>query len=337
MKRILLAIMCVGLLSTTASAQADDEMKRPAWFAVTPPAGWLKDTAQSRTIAASSFDKNAFREPRLAGGASVFVPREGGVLLIVSWLNGTQEIKNGGVAVRDHLQQIREVQQEASGGKLGWKSQVAANVAQVRFQWSNPDQIAAFARSFVWFTLENRVRLVTAECRLRVSVSEALRKACVGAIAGLRLQVSVSQRAPLELAPPTNEKGKKVKPGQDIPSTKIGAPGAGRPSVVHQETPKKQKSNDQWLLIAGVVVVLIAFYLSTRSKRGEIEVTPVEATEPSDDDDAKTGGDDDDEAGDDSDEAGDDETVASADNDADRAGNSEQDDNTSKDDEKEDA
>lgn len=281
----LLAIaVLLSLYAVSARALADElpipePVELPNTISIQPPEGWSLLPGLSRTVARSASDTDFFGDnERFESGALAYGRVDRGALY-VTWLDSlrTQPVAENTLRIAfDEIHQAPFLASPEPGStqEVSYRESIASGVAEMRFEWAHlSNGTVNVVRALGWKDGDARVHLAIAECVLQSESIAESRPSCSATLDALSLtkESRYDPLAPLPESSATTARAPEdytvpeLETSEMLPVDSLGVAPAQMGEVLYQGPPKSKEGNDNRFIIAvGVLLLLVAFYLTTR-------------------------------------------------------------------------
>ncbi|MCP4449450.1 MAG: hypothetical protein GY811_29565 [Myxococcales bacterium] len=275
---------------TGASAELEppneEVRKLPSTLSIGTPDGWGVLEGLSNTVSQSVSETNFFgKEEPFSSGAIAYGRANRGVVY-VTWVISLRSQPVAAESVRlafDELHQSPSLANHDPGStqEVSYRERIFDGVAELRFEWAHMDNgTVNIVRALGWKDANARVHLALAECVLQSESIAESRPLCETSLDSLVLTKesnhetlaslpepkTLGQMAPADFTVP------KLKTSEVLPSDSLGAAPAQMGEVLYQGRPKsKEDNNNRFVIAIGVLLLGIAFWLTTRSTPGAAE------------------------------------------------------------------
>ncbi|HUH04190.1 MAG TPA: hypothetical protein VML75_19465 [Kofleriaceae bacterium] len=292
MRAILWIALALAMVGGSAAAQGLDRgaaptppvMDRP--FKLALPADWRSEPELSKRTREHLARADLFGGIAYSAGADSFFGAPG-FGFHVTWAGGLSEVKDGPATVRAEIDRIKR--SWCGDGDRVRDSFVEAtkdDVVEARLVWRHTeDGTVTVVKALAFVTRDGRPRVIQTTCDLRVDVEKELRPICERIVE--TLEITSADRMSLaglpastvgEGCPAAVPAGLEV-PTENIvptPTGRMGEPPAGAPSApgvlyTGEGGEREGDSNRKWLMLLGAGLLILAIYLTTRSRRDEPE------------------------------------------------------------------
>ena len=291
-------ILALSIILTATLAHGEEPQFEPP-YRITIPDSWSPLAEQSQLIAKNLARAGYFGDVRTVEGAAAYASRELGVSLVVSRVSAVDTVAEPGPQLAQALARIESSWRsatltEGATESLAWKVTRGAEVLDASLEYRHHEnETVTLARSLLYLSSRGRPELVIAECTLLADSLTTMRSACEEVLATLEL-VGDKPRPLPDIAP---ARAPPVEPDEaTLPSvTSMRPPASGTPGVLMSNPKKSPSKSYRWLYIAGGLLLITAFYFTTRSRNSELE-------ESRDEDEGSNSADEEDEGSDSADE-----------------------------------
>ncbi len=284
------AAACVigWMLSATgvASAQVTDEPAAvpgpPPWMSVAVPPQFAVDAGQGKALAAELADRRVFGEVAASGDAATYTSSADGVVVWVWWLESDEPPASAEVAARAAIERVRRIPEAAAlaaddARLLAWNESVTDGVARANLRWRHvANHTNAAVVTVVWARSDGNVAQATVECFAQAEMEGATAR-CETIANSLELTAAAEPR-PLGTLPEARDLAadEPAPAAHDSAATRAPlAPSLGAPPeggvIMRVEQPAARSTDQSWMYVVGGLLLLIAIYLTTRSRTKDQE------------------------------------------------------------------
>ena len=305
-------VVASALCAATAAPALSDPGSAGDVFRIDVPPTWtllLEQSAQrtQEVRAAPPIDDLADDEADdLAFHAEAQVWRGDGAGLVVTWVVLEAPAGAPRTTARALLDHVRRAPVHASltpgdAAERSWREDVRDGMADASLEWAHePNQTVTRSRALVFQAASGRLHLVRADCVTGAPAatgSQAASVACARALGSLAIVPPATARQALGSLPPPAPMPAQSPAEAEEARASASDPGNAQPSVapsfrepavgsngvlVLEPGARKPDQSHQWLYMLGGLLVVIAIYLTTRS-RGRAPAEDAEEDEAADD------------------------------------------------------
>jgi len=304
------ALLTIALAVTiSASFARGDEMPAPPLVPktlhITAPSGWDGLPGLSLTVATSAAETDFLGDHEATNSGAVAYGRASQGALYLTWVDSVRTQPSPEARIRhafDELHQAPYVASPEVGStqEVLYRESQSEGVAEMRFEWSHmSNETVNILRALAWKDKSAHIHLAIAECVLMSENISESRPLCDQALDSLGLAsqdaiaplLALPEPAPQEAVPDQNIEVPELTTGTAIPGASLGDVPTEMGKVLYEgRPPSKSNSSNRFIIAIGVLLLGVAFWLTTRSPhRSEDEDSEEETSEgvrdASDDDD----------------------------------------------------
>ncbi len=282
MTRLLLLFVFVFAFATLP-AHADEieaPSAMPETLTITPPTGWSMLPGLSKSVAQSTSESDLFGVDEAFQSGALAHARANLGALYLTWATSVRTQAVPETTIRhafDDLHSAPALANSKAGAtdEVLYRERSYDGIVEMRFEWVHiGNDTMNLERALAWKDEDALVHLVSAKCVLaRATITES-RPKCQTALDSLHL-TEHSVRSPLRALPapsmvqqeePEDFVVPELKTGDVVPGASLGEAPTQRGEVLYQGPPKPESDSNNRIIIAiGILLLGVAFWLTTRS------------------------------------------------------------------------
>jgi hypothetical protein len=274
----------LALAPPAAGAEEPPAPALPSQLSIDPPAGWDLLPGLSRKIAVTAEQSDYFGAEACESGALAYGRANQGALYL-TWVSTLDSVASPESSVRAALDALHEAPylaspEAGSTQELAYRERSFDGVAEMSFEWAHmANGTVNLTRTLAWRDHKARVHLASAECVLQSESIGESRPLCEKALASLHLEPA-AEPGTLAALPTPRPIGPAARQDFDIPELETPEPGSApslnaapqEPGRVLYQGPQSgadEGSNNRLFIGVGVLLLVVAFWLTTRSRPGD--------------------------------------------------------------------
>ncbi|MEM9490624.1 MAG: hypothetical protein AAGC55_15870 [Myxococcota bacterium] len=254
-------------------------------LSIAVPPGWNRDPAAAQQAVSSARAAAIYAGASLVYGEA-WSASEPGIVLFVTWVEVPEAAMSEGrpMRARQILDWLRAAPERAAleplqTELLSWLATAEDGVVSGAVRWRHTiNQTQVSTRTLLAAMGDGRLLALSVECI--AAIAGAGSKACDAVADGLAVAVPETERAPLEMPPQARDRAgdgaaraEPVAPAPSAASTAPPPPTMGNPdqgAIVYVAPERggagEGEDRNQWMYVIGGLLLLLAFYLTTRNQ-----------------------------------------------------------------------